>query len=61
MVTTGSFEAYQPSSADDAVARSPVGVALALAERLDTLVGCFGIGRACCGEEDCLATCWGCC
>jgi len=37
-------EAYQPASADDAVAKSPVGVALALAERLDTLVGCFGIG-----------------
>jgi len=37
-------EAYQPASADDAVAETPVGVALALAERLDTLVGCFGIG-----------------
>ncbi len=37
-------EAYQPTSADDDVARTPVGIALALAERLDTLVGCFGIG-----------------
>ncbi len=37
-------EHWQPKGADDAVAASPEGAALALAERLDTLVGCFGIG-----------------
>jgi glycyl-tRNA synthetase len=37
-------EAYCPASADDATAQSPAGIALSLAERLDTLVGCFGVG-----------------
>ena len=37
-------EAYLPRFSDDDVASSPTGMALALAERLDTLVGCFGIG-----------------
>jgi glycyl-tRNA synthetase beta chain len=37
-------EHYQPKSAGDAVAPSPAGRALAAAERLDTLVGCFGVG-----------------
>jgi len=37
-------EHYLPRFAGDAVAQTPAGVALALADRLDTLVGCFGIG-----------------
>jgi len=37
-------EAYQPRYADDAVASTPAGSAVALADRLDTLVGCFGVG-----------------
>lgn len=37
-------EAWAPQHAHDAVASSPEGIALALADRLDTLVGCFGIG-----------------
>ncbi len=37
-------EAWMPRSADDDVPESPAGVAVALADRLDTLVGCFGIG-----------------
>ena len=37
-------EAWQPRFADDEVATTPAGIALALADRLDTLVGCFGIG-----------------
>jgi glycyl-tRNA synthetase beta chain len=37
-------EHYQPRFAGDRVAQTPAGVALALADRLDTLVGCFGIG-----------------
>ncbi|MEO0604721.1 MAG: glycine--tRNA ligase subunit beta, partial [Myxococcota bacterium] len=37
-------EAYLPRSADDETARSATGIAVGLADRLDTLVGCFGIG-----------------
>ncbi len=37
-------EHYLPRSADDGVAKSPAGVALALADRVDTLVGCFAVG-----------------
>lgn len=37
-------EAYFPRFADDGVAGSAEGAAVALAERLDTLVGCFGAG-----------------
>lgn len=39
-------EAYLPRFAGDGVARSPAGVALAISERVDTLVGCFGVGMA---------------
>ncbi|MEZ4237674.1 MAG: glycine--tRNA ligase subunit alpha [Myxococcota bacterium] len=37
-------EQWQPRGADDAVAASPAGVALALADRLDALAACFGVG-----------------
>ncbi|MCB9663562.1 MAG: glycine--tRNA ligase subunit beta [Alphaproteobacteria bacterium] len=37
-------EHYLPAGADDEVPTSPAGVAVALADRLDTLVGCFGVG-----------------
>ncbi len=37
-------EHYLPRFADDEVPASPAGVALALADRLDALVGCFGVG-----------------
>ncbi|MBN2798807.1 MAG: glycine--tRNA ligase subunit beta [Deltaproteobacteria bacterium] len=37
-------EHYLPAGGDDDVAPSPVGAAVALADRLDTLVGCFGVG-----------------
>ncbi|MEQ1500605.1 MAG: glycine--tRNA ligase subunit beta [Myxococcota bacterium] len=45
-------EAWQPRFADDAVAASPAGAALAIADRLDTLVGCFGIGLVPKGSGD---------
>jgi len=35
---------YLPRYADDAVATTPEGIAVALADRLDTLAACFGIG-----------------
>lgn len=37
-------EHYLPRFAGDALPATPAGAALALAERIDTLVGCFGIG-----------------
>ncbi|MEQ1566729.1 MAG: glycine--tRNA ligase subunit beta [Myxococcota bacterium] len=43
-VATAIEEAWQPRFAEDAVARTPAGIALALADRVDLLVGCFGIG-----------------
>lgn len=39
-------EHYQPRFAGDAVAATPAGIALAIADRIDTLVGCFGVGMA---------------
>ncbi len=37
-------ESWLPAYASDAVANSPAGITLALADRLDTLASCFGIG-----------------
>jgi len=37
-------EHYHPRFAGDSVAQSPAGIALSLADRLDTLVSCFGVG-----------------
>jgi glycyl-tRNA synthetase len=45
-VATAIEESWQPAGADDAVPHTREGVALALADRLDALVGCFGIGMA---------------
>jgi glycyl-tRNA synthetase beta chain len=39
-------EQYLPKGPDDAIPASAVGGVVALAERLDTLVGCFGVGMA---------------
>jgi glycyl-tRNA synthetase beta chain len=45
-------EAWMPRGADDRVAATPAGRALALADRLDTLVACFGIGLVPTGGGD---------
>ena len=45
-------EAYLPRFAGDVLPRSPAGRALALADRLDTLAGIFGIGLAPTGDRD---------
>ena len=45
-------EAYLPRFAGDVLPRSPSGRALALADRLDTLAGIFGIGLAPTGDRD---------
>ena len=45
-------ESYLPRFAGDAIPRTPAGRALALAERLDTLAGIFGIGLGPTGDRD---------
>lgn len=45
-------EHYQPRGAEDAIAPSPVGRAVALADRLDTLCGFFAIGEVPSGAGD---------
>jgi len=45
-------EQYQPRFAGDATAASPLGQVLACAERADTLMGIFAIGRGPSGDKD---------
>lgn len=45
-------EHYLPQGSGDEVAASPVGAAVALADRLDTLAGCFSIGMVPKGSGD---------
>ncbi len=46
------IEHYQPRFAGDALPRTPVGVCVALADKLDTLVGIYGIGLIPTGDKD---------
>ena len=43
---------YKPRFAGDALPRNPVGVVVALADKLETLVGMFGIGNLPTGDRD---------
>ncbi len=43
---------YKPQGADDVVPSEPVGAVVAVADRIDTLVGCFGIGLVPSGSAD---------
>ncbi|MEM7136894.1 MAG: glycine--tRNA ligase subunit beta [Myxococcota bacterium] len=43
---------YRPQGADDRVPEHAVGAAVAIADRIDTLVGCFGIGLVPSGSAD---------
>jgi glycyl-tRNA synthetase beta chain len=43
---------YRPRFAGDELPRNDVGLALALADKLDTLVGLFGIGERPSGDKD---------
>ena len=45
-------EFYQPRFSGDAIPASPVGRCVALADKLDSLVGIFGIGSAPTGDRD---------
>jgi len=46
------YDQYRPTSADDDVPRGDVGCAVALADRLDTLTGLFGLGLVPTGSRD---------
>ena len=45
-------EVYMPRFADDAIPTTPAGRAVAIADKLDTLAGIFGIGQAPSGDKD---------
>ena len=45
-------EVYMPRFADDAIPATPTGRAVAIADKLDTLAGIFGIGQAPSGDKD---------
>ena len=45
-------EQYLPKFSGDALPQTPIGICLALADRLDTLVGIFAIGQAPTGSKD---------
>ena len=51
-LATALAEAYLPRHAGDALPASAAGRALAVADRLDTLAGIFGIGQAPSGDRD---------
>lgn len=45
-------EFYMPRFSGDKLPQTPTGIAIALAERIDTLVGIFGIGQKPTGDKD---------
>ncbi len=45
-------ESYYPRFAKDALPESTIGITVALADRLDTLIGIFGIGQTPTGDKD---------
>lgn len=51
-VATAILEQYQPKFAKDDLPSSKVGTAVALADRLDTLAGIFGLGQVPTGSKD---------
>jgi glycyl-tRNA synthetase beta chain len=46
------YDHYKPESMDDALPRNKTGQIVALADKLDTLRGCFGVGMAPTGSKD---------
>jgi glycyl-tRNA synthetase beta chain len=52
LVATGIYEHYLPRGAGDTIPRSPTGIAVGLADRLDLLAGFFGLGLIPTGSAD---------
>ncbi|MDM7859350.1 glycine--tRNA ligase subunit beta [Alteromonas sp. ASW11-36] len=51
-VANALFEQYLPRFAGDKIATDPISISVALADKLDTLVGIFGIGQLPKGDKD---------
>ncbi len=51
-VASAMFEQYLPRFSGDVLPNAPCGIALALADRIDTLSGIFGIGQSPSGSRD---------
>lgn len=51
-VAKGIFEHYQPRFAGDAVPSTEAGLVVSLADKIDTIVGCFSIGIIPTGSQD---------
>jgi len=51
-VATAIYEHYLPRFSGDLLPQSPAGCAVALADRIDTLVGIFGVGQLPTGDKD---------
>ncbi len=51
-VSTAIQESYLPRFAKDELPETPIGICVALADRLDTLIGIFGIGQLPSGDKD---------
>ena len=52
LVATGIFEHYRPRGAGDTLPQSPTGIAVGLADKLNTLAGFFGLGLIPTGSAD---------
>lgn len=51
-VAAAIYDHYKPANIEEASPRTLIGALVSLADRLDTLVGCFGIGLAPTGSKD---------
>jgi len=51
-VWTAIYDHYKPVSMEDSIPRSPAGQLVSIADKLDTLRGCFGIGLIPTGSKD---------
>jgi glycyl-tRNA synthetase beta chain len=51
-ISTAIYDHYKPQSMEDPAPRTLHGALVSLADRMDTLVGCFGVGLAPSGSKD---------
>ena len=51
-VATAIYDQYRPESMEDSIPRNLTGAVLAIADKLDTLVGCFAVGLIPTGSSD---------
>src|SRR5262249_53574437 len=51
-VSTAIYDHYKPVSMEDSIPRNPAGQLVSIADKLDTLRGCFGIGLIPTGSKD---------